>query len=255
VPQEVPLEASDVLVFTPDCLKALDDPPRFTLRAGTWREKERRLDLHAMVGAINHSKEAIRAEIRAGLQAGWTAAQCEAFLPLIEQYWTAEDLYETERKDDPDLPWSYDAETERRVQRLFGQLERTWPDLGQIAADLRKYRRLEPVIYFAVIVREFAGLAVTRDTVAGYLSVDCAYAIREALNELDDAAGVPIGTAAMELQIACMKRLFLDEDFAKNSASPSPSAMTPPASTPTPTSEADGKSPAPARSRKTRQSA
>lgn len=254
MPQDVPLEASAKLAFTPDCLKSLDAPPVFTLRTGTWREKERRLDLHALVGAINHTDDAVRQEVRNGLRAGWTEEQFEEFIPVLEDFWQQTEEFRLQVKDDPDLAWDFDPAVQQRIEELTGTLERTWPPLAQMATDMRKHHRFEAIIYFAVMVENWTDLDLKRELDAGYLSIDCAYNLRTRLFALDEKAGVAVGTSAAELQLACLRRLYLDEGLAKNSASPSPSTTTQQASKVKTLAKA-GKSPASASSRSTRRKA
>lgn len=255
MPQDVPLEASAKLPFTPESLKGLDNPPVFTLRVATWREKERRLDLQAMVGAIQHSNEALRDEIRAGLRAGWTEDQYDELIPWLELFWDAADAHEEALKENPDAVWEFDPEVEKRIETLTGTLERNWPPLAQMAADMRKYRRLEPVFYFAVIVEDWTGIDVKRQLDMGHLSFDCAYDLRAELLTLDAKSGKAPGTAMIELHIACMNRMFLREDFAKNSESPSQSGTNPEPSTAEQTTTSAGKSQASGRSPRTRRKA
>ncbi len=252
MPQDVPLEASKTLAFTPECLKPLPVPPVFYLRPATWREKEQRFFLHRAAGAVSHGEEALRAETLNGLRSLWTEEQAEQFMPMVEQLWEAQDQFELQRQDDPDLKWEFDPEVEQAVLELIDKLERTWPPLGRMAADVDRYSRMQSVIYFAVMVESWTGIDVKRELDGGYLTIDCAYALRDKLAELDFEAGATRGTSAIELHVKCLSRMFLDKETEKNSESPSPSGMTQPASTETTTSVEAGKSPAPARSKKTR---
>lgn len=255
MPQDVPLEAGKTLAFTPDAHKGLDNPPVLRLRAATWREKEHRFFLHRVVGAVSHGEEAVRAETLNGLRALWTEEQAEQFVPWVEQLWEAQDQFALQSRDDPDLKWEFDPEVERAVGELVDKLERTWPPLARMAADVQKYARFEPIVYFAVMVEGWEGIDLKREMDEGYLSIDCAYALREKLIALDAKAGAIPGTSAIQLHVKCMSRMFLDKETEGNSESPSPSETTQPASVPTRTSAKGGKSTASARSRKTRESA
>lgn len=255
MPQDVPLEAGKTLAFTPDALKSLDNPPVFNLRAATWREKEHRFFLHRVVGAVSHGEEAVRAETLNGLRALWTEEQAEQFVPWVEQLWDAQDQFELQSLDDPDLKWEFDPDIERAVGELVDRLERTWPPLARMAADYQKYARFEPIVYFAIMVKSWQDIDVKRELDEGYLSIDCAYALFEKLIELDVQIGATPGTSATQLRRKCAERMFLDKETEGNSESPSPSETTPPASDQTKTSARDGKSTASARSRKTRGSA
>jgi len=100
VPQDIPLEGSEKLAFTPPSLaeKLGADAPVFTLRTWTHREKREENKMRIREGLRVWGQEAIRNEIRAGLKANWTPDQAEKHLPLIDAYWEAQDQFELQRK-------------------------------------------------------------------------------------------------------------------------------------------------------------
>lgn len=253
MPQHIPLEATgNGSSFTPECLKHLPDAPSFTLRVSTWREKEYRLRLHAEEGILVHDDAEVRAETLRGLKAMWTEDQFTEYGGFIEAYWEAADNFAQQRKDDPDLVWEYDPDMERSIVELLGKIQRDWRPLAVMAADNRQYARLEPVFYIATLVKDWTGLKAAKALDRGYLSIDCAMALVEALHGYSTRNGVEPGLAAGELYLACLRAMYLDEDEVGNSASPSPSKPSPLPSTEKTTSAKAGKSPASARSGKTR---
>jgi hypothetical protein len=255
VPQDIPIEASNPLAFIPDCLKETDSPPAFTLRAATWREKEFRMRLHREAGIITHSTEAIRAETLNGLRALWTEDQFAEYSTFITSLWEAQDQFPARLAEDPDLEWDFDPEIEKAVDELATKIEREWPPLARMAADIDQYQRLAPVFYAAVIVKDWSGLPTKRLLDRGYLSIDCAMALCEDMIRKDREAGVAPGMSWAQLYSACVDRMYLSEDEAKNSASPSPSETNPEPSNTKPLQAESGKSPASASSKKTRKSA
>lgn len=252
MPQDIPLEDGCAPSFTPPSLAHLPAPPRFVLRYATWREEEQRFYVHRANGVIAHSEEEIRDAIRDGLGTLWTAEQAEAHLVRCETYWAAIDAVREERKQDPEAKFEFDRDEERLVLELISRLETQWTTLARYAADNGKYRRLEPAIYAATIVKSWTGLDVPLRLDAGYLDLGCAIEIAKALGRIEVEAGLEYGTAWEELHNACWACTHLSEEEAKNFVSPSPSEQNPPLSSEAATSDTDGTSPAPARSKKTR---
>lgn len=242
MPQDVPLEASETLVFTPASLEALSPAPKFTLRVPTGREKRFLQRMHRENGVFTHSRLAFRDETLKGLRAQWTEEQFERFSGWVTEYWDAEDAFAKLREEDSDAVWTYDAEIERAVLDLQEKLEKSWPPLARMYADATEYGQMQPLFYAAVIVSDWSGLEVRRQLDRGYLTLDCAEALQDALLVLDAKVGQKGGTAMGELYLACLRRMYLDEEEGKNSASPSPSETTQEVTTPTSTSEPAGTS-------------
>lgn len=240
MPQDIPLEASETLSFTPDSLAHLDSPPVFVLRTPTWREKDFRLRMMRENGVNSHTDEAVRAEVMAGLKAQWSEEDFDTYSAHITNFWDAQDNFAQQKKDDPDLVWDFDPVMEAACRALLAKLEKTWPPLAIMAADIEQYHRLEPVFYVALTVKNWTGLDVKRSLDRGYLTIDTAIALRDALWELDGNTG----KAWRDLYIATLGRFYLPEEEAKNSESLSQSETTPAASNETTTSAPAGKSPA-----------
>lgn len=241
--QDVPVEASEVLAFTPASLEACSPKPVFNLRSPTSREKRFRLRMQRENGVFTHSGQAFRDEMMNGLKAQWTEEQFAEYSGWITAYWDAEDAFAEIRKEDPKAEWVYDEEIERAVIDLQQKLEKSWPPLARMYADAAEFRQMQPLFYLAVTVIDWTGFDVKRDLDRGYLTIDCADAIQEKLATLDEKMGNPYGTALGELFAQVLIRTHLDEEEGKNSESPSPSKTTQEASTPTSTSETDGSSP------------
>lgn len=256
--QDIPFEASQSLAFTPASLAHVDGAPSFTLRTPTWREKEFRMRLLRENSIIQHSDEAIRKEAIAGLKAGWTEEQAAEYLPQLQAFWEARDQFEMARRADDEAVWEYSPEDEQRVMVLLDAVEQIHPPLARMAADNEQFARLQPIIYLAIVVTGWTGLDVKRRLDRGYLSIDTAMEIVEALFRFEKdnqaAHGLNPGVAYAELYVALLNRFHLSEEEAKNSESPSQSTESPELSNTT-SAASNGKSPARARSRKTRASA
>lgn len=252
MPQDVPIEASEMLVFTPESLKRLDNPPVFSLRAATWREKRFHTSLNREEGVEFYDTQMWREEVLNGFRAKWAPEYVEPYAPILQGYWDAWDVYETQKKEDEDLVFEFDPVVKMAINELIEKIRQVWPPLRRldtVNADSSETMMLTTV---AVVLASWERLSVNRDIDRGYITVECAYAVKEALQSLELKHGLKAGTAWMELYVEATMRLYLSKDTEKNSESPSPSEMTPPASTETTTLVAAGKSPAPARSKKTR---
>lgn len=254
MPQHIPLEAAgNATVFTPDSLKNLPDAPTFTLRVATWREKDHRHTLMGKARIRAYDDQQVREEVLRGLKAMWTEEQYEQFAGHVEAYWEAIDNYVQQVRDNPDLIWEYDAETEDRIAVLIDKVEGEWQPLADMIEANRRAKRLEPVFYFASLVADWTGLKTKKTMEGSYISMDSAMGLLEDLyvlgaRHLPDNPALP----ARELYVACQRQMFLDAEEMGNSASPSPSSTIQPPSSESTTSEPAGKSPAPARSKKTR---
>lgn len=243
MPQDIPLEASEVLAFTPASLEKFDGAPVFRLRASSPRDKRFHRRLFLEHGIRYHDRDTIRAEVLNGLEQLWDADAFAEHSPVIKALWDARDDYELQLKDDPSLEWSYDAEIENAVDELVRKVSQSWQPLRVMIADNGDYGAMSGALLVAVTVQTFAGLPVKALKDRGYTTVETAEAIETALSDLEKQHGVPEGTAWSELIIACSRRMYLDKEEAGNSASQSPSPTAPAPLSETNTSGKDGKSP------------
>ena len=252
MPQDIPLEASETLVFTPASLESLGDAaPTFRLRACTTRDKRYHRRLHTEEGVFVHSVDDIRREVDEGLKALWSDDVYAEHSQVLKEFWEAQDQFALQAKDDPDLTFEYDPEIRRACEELTRKVADAWRPLRRLLADNSEYGEMSMPLMVAVVVKGWSGLDVPLHRERGYITLDNAEAVRDALKAIEEANKLPKGTAWTELFIACTKGMYLDQDEAKNSASPSPSETTPPASSETPISEPDGASPASASSTET----
>jgi hypothetical protein len=230
VPQDIPLEASEKLVFTPPCLEQIDPVPTLTIRTATNREKRMLRRLHMEAGLRRHGIEAIRAEVLRGLETQWSAEAFAGHKPTIEGYWRAGDDYALQKADDPDLVFDFDEEVAAAVDQLTRDVADAWPPLRRMLADNSECDDLAPVLTAAVMIERWTGIDTPRVIERGYLTMDCAEALRDELEAMERRAGMPTGRAFAQVLGACLSRFSLAEDEEKNSASPSPSPTPPPSS-------------------------
>lgn len=262
MPQDIPLEASETLVFTPPSIAKVEGAPKFTLRAATTREKRFRRRLLSIEGVAFHSEEALRAEILNALETSlWGAEKFATHSQPLKDYWSALDDFRLQQKDEPALEWSYDPEIEKAVVKLLRDVEQVWRPLGEMKADNIDFNEIFAAATVAVIVEGWTGIDLKAETDRNYLTVDCVDKLAQGLSRFaqkhadpEDSNGIAGRLAWMELVNACSSRMALDEDEEKNFESPSPSETIPAASTETMTSEQDGISPASASSTETLES-
>lgn len=250
-PQNIPIEASEVLVFTPPSLADLPDPPRLRLRAATWREKRAVRKLTDDEGIQFHATTALRDGARVGLKEKWGEESYEVHIARVEAWWDANDALETARLSDPDAALEFDADEARAVAELLDLLEKAHRPLARMISDNSDFFEMRYPLLVAVTVIDWTGLDVPRRMEGGYLDLGCAMALFEALHGAARAAGLPVPHLPfLELGSACHDRLYLSEHVAKNSASLLPSGTLPEVSS---NSAAPGSSPestAPTASRK-----
>lgn len=243
MPQDIPLEASEVLAFTPASLEKFDGVPVFRLRASSTRDKRFHRRLLLEYGIRYHDRDTIRAEVLKGLEQLWDADAFAEHSPVIKALWEARDDYELQLKDDPSLVWSYDSQIEDAVDELVRKVSQEWRPLRTMIADNADYGAMSGALIVAVTVQTFSGLDVKALKDRGYTTVETAEAIETALSAVEKKHGVPEGTAWAELIVACSQRMYLTEEERGNSGSQSPSPTAPALSSEKKTSGQDGKSP------------
>ncbi len=250
MPQDVPLEASETLVFTPECLTGLESPPKFTLRAATTREKRWMRRLIQEEGAVQYSVEQMRAEMLKALKPLWGDDAYPENAQKLQAYWEASDEFVLQKKADPDLEWSYDPEVEAAVEKLERDVAQAWRPFAEMRAANAFASEISMLAVVAVVLIGWSGLRIEPARDRGYLTIDSVADLKEVLVEYDEQANATRHLAWAQLLSACSKRMFLSEDEEKNSASPSPSE-TPPQNSKPGKAEKDGASPASASSTKT----
>lgn len=259
MPQDVPVEASETLAFTPPCLVEIPAAPTFMLRTPTPRDKRMQRRLFIEEGVRSHSAQSVRAEVIEGLRQLWSPDDFAKHEPIIKAYWEAQEDFSAQKKalaknspaEADALVWAYDQDIERAVIKLTQRVGQAHQPLRKMLADNVDFGDMQPVIMAAIMVKSWVGMVAKPKLDSGYLTIDCALALRDELEKFDDIAGVPDGTAWTELFVHCAKRMYLDEEESGNFGSPSPSATPLPASSVTTTSDMDGTFPASATSTET----
>jgi tellurite resistance protein len=243
MPHSIPVEASDMLAFTPSCLANTPGAPVFHLRTITWREEQYYKRLLREATLVQHSESEMRETMREELERLWTSEAFSRAIEVLEAYWQAVDSFALEKKENSDA--AFDFADMAEIDDLDVNLRRFSPKIARMVADNAEAADVLPLLFVAVAVARVDGLSDPLPYTGGFLSIDGAAAI---MGQLKAVAGDNAGTAWAELMVASIRRMRLSGEQEKNSESPLPSD-TPPASSNTAT--APGKSRASERSTET----
>ncbi len=243
MPQEIPIEASEEFAFTPASLSKLESPPVFVLRTPTHREKRHLQRLNNEEGVQYHATEEVRAEVLAGIAALFPE-KAELLSEAVKDLWARRDDFETQQAADPELVWDFDADIETRLNAVVNEVFAGWAPLRRMVADNRDFSTTSAVTMVAVMVKSIKGLTLEIERDRGYLSVETANAVRDALWKLEEEQKLNQGSAWQELGVTTSMTLYLGEEEAKNLLSPVPSETSQALSNETNASEKGGKSPA-----------
>lgn len=229
----VPVEASEIERFTPPALANIENPPVFRLSAGTRRDLLLYNRRREEEDAQSYGVDDIRAEVLRGLREGWTEEGYAKYEPLLKEYWAASDdhgkamLKLPEDQQTPFVPPNAEL-TEADMDEISDQISNFWKPLRKMTAQNRTAGQITPAILCSVIIAGWKNLDVPFERQGGKISVETTFAVQEALRGLevqhlgDNAPPRAFG----ELYAACVRRLYLPEEVAKNSASPSMSDTT-----------------------------
>lgn len=242
MPQDIPLEAGEAFTFTPPALANLDNPPRFTLRTPTPREKRHLMRQHREEGVRTHDVAAMREETLRGLEALWDRETFEQHSPVLKAFWEAQDDFAKQIPDlraeavkagqnPDDIKFEYDPELERACFDLQKQVAEAHKPLRKMHADNADFSEMHPVIFVSVMLQKWTGIDVRREVERGYLTVSCVQELSEALEKFEDEIGLEKGTSFGEIYAAAVTRMYLGQEEAKNFVSPSPSETSPAVST------------------------
>ncbi len=237
-----PIEAGEARPFVPPSLAKLPDPPSFTFKPATRREKRLHRRLLKEEGLSWHSEPAVRAELLRAIEANWSADLVAEHQPRLRAYWDALDYHRKETPDDLFLHPDQD-----HIESLIEQAARAWPPLRKMDADNDMFRVEGPAILASCLLTGWDGPVAPFRLDGGRVPLDCLDDLAEELAALEvehaGADGVGLaGTAFMQICGEAASLLYVTETERKNSASPSPSTSTPSDS---PTPEMDGTSTAP----------
>lgn len=222
-PADIPVEASETLAFTPPSLEGLKNPPVFTLRAVTSRDKRHHRRMVREAGITRHSDEDLRALARSELRRLWGEENFSQFIVHIEEYWHAVDDWVLQVKDDPAITFSFDEEKMAAIDELTKRLYQNSPAYRSALADNADAGEQSPLLVMAVVIRGASGVEGLSSTGEMFHTLEDMDALRDRMREFDREAGSEEGTAFNELFVACARRMRLLPEEAKNSASPSPS--------------------------------
>lgn len=247
-----PYDKEEIQVFVPESLQSLDNPPTFHLRPGTSREKRHFKRMCLEEGLRNHSNEAIRTELLAGLKEFCTEAEYAEWEPRVKALWEAGDDFNQEHKATPieDVP-EFLHPDEDAVEKVLAPIKRDWRPLRVMGADNSEFNQMLPQLTRCIIVTKYENVDVPIRKDGKYLKLECGEAIIEWLNTFAEENSIE-GSPAAELNIACLLNMNFTKAQEKKSVSPSPSPKDPQISK-IGEESTDGKSKASASSEKTQE--
>jgi hypothetical protein len=222
----IPLSANEIISFTPPSLANVATPPVFLLRPVTPRDA--RTFRRALIeeGLVNHEAAEVRAEQRRGLKALWSEEDYEKGITLLDGIWNAID----QGVDvDPD-ELAAAAEIERK-------LNRAWPMMAKMDADVREFNEIAPRIALCMFVMGWRNLQTPYKREAGLVPDGVSVTMANELFEIENRAiadkvvGAAAGTAYFELLSTVISTMNLTNGERQDFRSPSSSASTPTAST------------------------
>lgn len=225
----IPAEASETLVFTPPNLEPkMEKPPRFRLRAVEIREKRFFDRLMTEEGIRQHSTDAFRAEILRGVAETATPESAAELEPRLKEFWDALDEHTNEQALLPeDERTVFDHPDKDNIERLGQRVADAWPPLRQMTADNQDANAMLPLIAVAVALSGWDNLDARFEKDRGFLTVNSANSVCDALRKVDEANGVSPGLSWLQLAAKAMGRIFMPKEQEKNSESPSPSSNPP----------------------------
>lgn len=245
----VPVEAGETLAFTPHALdQKLEKPPIFRLRAVTYRERRHFDSLMRTNRVRQYGVEDIRKEILNAVQNVCSPESAAEIEPRLKEFWEAVDQHSDEQDELPaDERTAFEHPDIAAIEKLSEQLADAWPPLAQMNDKNVDWFNMMPLIAVATAVTGWDNFACQFSKEFGFLTIESADDVRNALYDLDKANGITGGLSWSELYSTALGRIFLPKEQEKNSQSPSPSSKTP-RSSKTGTASKAGKSPATATS-------
>lgn len=232
----IPLEATDILDFTPDSLANIVPKPVFRLKAGSRREREKYQHLVVSEGLRYHTQESLRAETLRGLQELWSPDVFAEQQGRLKAFWDAVEQHHKAIEGVEDPP-AFEHPDMAAVQALTDEVTRAWPPLRTMGADNLTFTNNSPALMLSIILKGWSNFDCSFGMHGGVIPLDKIEELEEALQSAEqkasaekiDGVGQP-GTAFLQLCAAAGKRLWLSRSEEKNSSSPAPSAPTQPPS-------------------------
>jgi hypothetical protein len=218
-----PYDKEEIEVFVPQSLQSLENPPTFHLRPGTSREKRHFTRLALEEGLTNHSNESMRLEMLAGLKEFCSEAEYYNWEPRIKALWEAGDEFDKENKDTPfDKMPEFNHPDQEAIETVLKAVKRDWRQLRVMGAENIMFSQMLPLLTNSLVIMKCENIDVPIQKNGKYLSLDCAEAISDWLEEFGTKNKIE-GSPARELEIACLLKMNFTKAQEKNSESPSPS--------------------------------
>jgi len=207
-----PHEAGEAEPFVPPSLAHLDNPPTFHLRWGTPREKERYRRVMDEEGAVQHSDEAMRAELTRAMKALFTPDEVSVWEGRAREFWSAVDAWGEENSKLPAAERiDFELEGKDLTIEVLEQLARDWRPYRLMQADNNAHTRIFGPAINSVIVERYENVDVEPVKRGRHLTFDCIVAVAEHIDAIarrESLSTLP----SHELSLTCLRRMFLDKE-------------------------------------------
>lgn len=236
----VPLTRAETEIYKPPTLANLAEPPTFTFRAATVRDKRAFNRALAIDGLKIHSTEALRAALRSELTRLWSEDVRDAELTRLNAFWATLDQNQQSGPDDQiEIPAEDWAAYNDLMERVLGASEL----LRTMQADNADFYDFAPKVALGLFLVGWKGLELPFRREAGVVSIELLDQLAVELVRIEQQAiadnieGIDRPGTAFDLLAAhALTLLSLGgaEDAKSASPSPSPKSQQPSSSASTP---------------------
>lgn len=242
----IPVEAKS-FVFTPPVLAGIDQPPVFTLRHGTRRDRHTYQDEVALRGLRSYNKRDFRDATIEELKAKWTSdsISIDDVVDTLERYFSAADEFEgaleawqktcrkildaapADQRDKPEIVKQFPEQPKldfnpverEKVENLLSDIEDRSERIRRMNRDNIRRERETRRLALAILLQSTSLDIKLNRNLDGLIEDEALLAIEEELDRLspeDTAYGLAFGQLGTEALLA----FFLTGEQEKNSVSP-----------------------------------
>ena len=236
--QRVPVHADEKKDFTPVAFKELENPPSFTLKTPTRKQREEMQYALHEAGLRRHDDEALREVTVEELCRLWECDEHDENVQRLRRFWSAVDDYNSEAETYLlEVAASHDAGEEAPppfadfehpdqgpVDELIARLTRSSTRLRRLGTDNVRFAKEFPRYAIAHALRRWTGLDTKPRYEEGVVQVEVVCELQDEMVEKHGDAG---DMAYTELAAAAVARFFLTKATEKNLSSGPVSQRTP----------------------------
>lgn len=232
-----PLDATEGVVFRPECLAEIAPEIGFMLGTPSRRAKRAFDALCDSEGMILHRPDDFRDQfIRAVKALSLSSEEAEKHVETLKRFWDAQDQYNQSLREHiaeqamlPEAertPFSdFEDDDADAAQMIMEEVEPRWPPLARMNGQNTHFASEHPRICLSVVLEGVEGIDVPLARVDFYkgakrVAIESIDAIEESLVErFGEALGM---TAFKSLLVEAIGRIFLSRNAEKNLPSPQP---------------------------------